>query len=135
MYRPLENITVLVVDDDEDTRELLHCVLEDSGATVQLAPSVDIAVDTFKRSPAHAVISDIRLRNSDGYALIQAIRQHNADFHGFTAAIAVTGFASPDDRERALSAGFHAYVAKPFEPSELVRTLANLLGRPADQVA
>src|SRR5688572_17944428 len=110
--KALENITVLVVDDDEDTRELLRFVLEDAGASVLTAPSVDTAVETFGRSPAHAVISDIRLKNSDGYALIQAIRQHNSDFHGFTAAIAVTGFASPEDKERAIAAGFNAYLSK-----------------------
>ena len=133
--RALENITVLVVDDDEDTRELLRFVLEDAGAVVHTAPSVDDAVHIFGKSPAHAVISDIRLRNSDGYELIQAIRRHNTDFHGFTAAIAVTGFASPEDRERAMSAGFNAYIPKPFDPADVIRTIAKALDRPLDHVA
>src|SRR4051794_7158212 len=63
----LENTQVMVVDDNADTCDLLRVVLEQAGATVVVAQSVDSAVDAFRKNPSHAVIADIRLGNADGY--------------------------------------------------------------------
>src|SRR5215831_14874082 len=74
----LENKTILVVDDNEDIRNLLKAILEQAGASVTAARSVREAIDVFRNSPPHAVVLDIRLGASDGYALIEEIRKINA---------------------------------------------------------
>jgi CheY-like chemotaxis protein len=131
----LKDRTVLVVEDDEDTRELLRFVLQESGANVLAVGSVDAALGKYRQSPPHAVIADIRLGRSDGYALIKAIRDTDAEYRGFTPVIAVTGFASPDDEERAMASGFNAYITKPFDPAEVVTTLGKLLNSSGDLAA
>jgi CheY-like chemotaxis protein len=131
----LSNKKILVVDDDGDTRELLRFTLEQYGADVVLAQSVDAALKNYREAPPHAVVADIRLGISDGYALIQMIRENDIEYRGFTPAIAVTGFASREDEERAMMAGFNAYLAKPFDPEELVTTIASLLSGSGHQAA
>jgi DNA-binding response OmpR family regulator len=131
----LKDRTILVVEDDADTRELLRFALEESGANVVAVASVDAAFGTYRQAPPHAVIADIRLGRSDGYALIKAIRETDLEYRGFTPVIAVTGFASPDDEDRAMEAGFSAYITKPFDPAHVVATLAGLLSRSNDLAA
>ena len=131
----LENKTILVVDDNEDIRYLLKAILEQAGAVVSTAKSVHEAIDVFRNSPPHAVVVDIRLGTSDGYALIEEIRKINAEYRGSTPAIAVTGYASPEDEERAMSAGFTAYFSKPFEPDDIVRTISTVLAGPLNHAA
>jgi CheY-like chemotaxis protein len=135
MSSGLKNTAILVVDDNADTCDLLRVALEASGALVVVAQTVEAALEAFRRSPPHAVVADIRLRTSDGYALIDAIRKCNVEYKGFTPVIAVTGFASPEDKERALSAGFSAYLTKPFDPAEVVRAVSYALAGSVDPAA
>src|SRR5262245_42082702 len=123
MSGSLENSTILVVDDDADTCELLRFALEDAGASVLTVHSIDAALDTFRHCPPHAVVADIRLADSDGYALIQAIRAINTEYKGFTPVIAITGYASPEDERRAKSASFSAYFSKPFDLAKFVAAI------------
>jgi CheY-like chemotaxis protein len=123
----LENKTIMVVDDDPDTREILRLALEEAGAKVVVAHSVDAAFKTYRESPPHAVIADIRLGMSDGYALIKAIRETDAEYRGITPVIAVTGFASPEDEARAMAAGFNAYITKPFDSANVITAITKLL--------
>ena len=127
MEQVLTNTLVMVVDDSTDICDLLRAALEHAGASVNVAQTVETAIDTFRKHIPHAVIVDIRLGSSDGYALIKAIREHNVLYRGFTPAIAVTGFASPEDEERALAAGFNRYIAKPFDPFDVVAAIAAML--------
>jgi CheY-like chemotaxis protein len=129
----LTNNTVLIVDDDRDTRDLLRVVLEKSGASVVTAESVDAALEAFRRSPAHAIVADIRLGMSDGYALLQSIRELNLEYKGFTPVIAITGFAFPEDKERAKAAGFNAYLTKPFDPADVVSAISDALSSRVDR--
>jgi CheY-like chemotaxis protein len=131
----LKDKTILIVEDDGDTRDLLRVVLEAAGANVVAAESVETALETYRRAPPHAVVADIRLRSSDGYALIKAIRETDLEYRGFTVAVALTGFASPEDQTRALAAGFNAYIAKPFDPADVVQTLGDLLLGSRDSAA
>ncbi len=131
----LKNTRILIVDDNTDTCELLRVVLEQSGASVAVAQSVEGAVQVFRRNPPHAVITDIRLGSSDGYALLEAIRKCNTEYKGFTPVVALTGYASPEDEERAKLAGFHSYLYKPFDPEVVVDALSKALGGPADAAA
>src|ERR1051326_4542601 len=123
----LSNNSILVVDDDNDNCEMLRSVLELSGASVVTANSVDAALEAFNHCPPHAVVTDMRLGNSDAYALIEKIREFNAKYKGYTPVIAVTGFSSPDDEKRAKAAGFKAYFTKPFNPTEVVKAINKAL--------
>jgi CheY-like chemotaxis protein len=135
MSAALKNKTILVVDDDADTRAVLRSALEQASATVVEAHSVDAAFATYREYPPHAVITDIRLGRSDGYALIKAIRDTDKEYRGFTPVIAVTGFASPDDEARAMESGFNAFIAKPFDPFLVVAAIVELMNRPNDIAA
>jgi CheY-like chemotaxis protein len=135
MSSELKNSTILVIDDDEDTCELLRMILEARGANVAVANSVDVALGLCRRTPPHVVVADIRLGPSDGFALIEALRECNREYRGFTPAIALTGFVTPGDEERAMSAGFNAYIHKPFDPEDLVSTIASFLRNPRDLAA
>jgi CheY-like chemotaxis protein len=132
MNTSLKNIRVLVVEDDPDISDLLYTLLQERGAEVVLAQSVDAAIKAHREAPAHILISDIRLGTSDGYALIEAIRANNKEYRGFTPAIALTAFVSPGDRERAIAAGFNSYIPKPFDPATLTETVYSLIEMPAD---
>lgn len=131
----LTNITVLVVDDDEDARDLLRAVLEEVGANVVTAHSAEAALALYRVMPPNIIISDMRLGSSDGYAFIAAIREYNREYRGFTPAIALTGFAYPGDEDRAIAAGFDAYIHKPFNPENLVLTITALLQKQRQDAA
>jgi CheY-like chemotaxis protein len=122
--RPLQNlygVRVLVVDDEEDARDLVATVLRAQGAEVTTASSAKQAVDLLAKSSPTVLISDIGMPETDGYELIRRVRTLTP-----IPAIALTAYAREEDRRRALEAGFQAYVAKPVEPAELVRVVATL---------
>ena len=131
----LANTTVLLVDDNLDSCDLLRFVFEESGALVVTAQSVNAAIEAFRRSPAHAVVADIRIGAADGYDLLKAIRETNVEYKGFTPVIAMTGFASPEDKDRAMAAGFNGYFAKPFNPADVVGAVEKLLSVPLHEAA
>jgi DNA-binding response OmpR family regulator len=135
MTEPLKDKTVLAVADDANMRDLLRRVLEEAGADVVTADSVESAFETYRQSPPHAVVTDIRLGTSDGYALIQAIRETDVEYRGSTVVLALTGSASPEEKKRALAAGFNAYIVKPFDPAEVVERLRELLSHPRESAA
>ncbi|MRG91186.1 ATP-binding protein [Polyangium spumosum] len=122
--RNLHGAAVLVVDDEPDSRELLKRVLEEYEAVVCTAASAAEALDVADARSVDLVVSDIGMPGMDGYALLRELRAR--DGKKDIVAVAVTAFARPEDRERALAAGYRAHLAKPFEPSELVSLLAGL---------
>lgn len=131
----LTNKIILIVDDDADTLDLMRLILEEAGATVITAESVEAALRTYRNLPPHGVVTDIQMGSSDGYALITAIRKNDEEYRGVTTVVAVTGFGSPEDKKRALDAGFDAYITKPFEVGEIVHTLGKLLQPAVDSAA
>jgi CheY-like chemotaxis protein len=131
----LGGVDVLLVDDEADTLLLFKTTLEAHGARVRPAATAAEALGLAAEWRPRLLVSDIGLPGIDGYALLHAIRSKTA--HRSLVAVAVTAFARPDDRARALAAGFQAHVSKPVDPSELVRTLAAVLdaSREADGAA
>lgn len=125
--RLLEGLHVLVVDDEEDAVELLGAVLREAGATVEAAHSGLRALAAIDLRLPDAVVSDLEMPELDGYGLIREVlaRESTAKLP----VIALTAHALPQDRARALTAGFTAHVAKPVEPTELVLVLATSVGR------
>jgi PAS domain S-box-containing protein len=121
----LEGLTVLVVDDELDARELVTAVLVKCGARVRTAGSVDDAVGRLREQRPDVLISDIGLPSEDGFSLIRRVREIAPD----VPAAALTAYASPEDQRRVLSAGFNAHVTKPVEPADLALLVASLAGR------
>jgi CheY-like chemotaxis protein len=126
----LRGVRVLVVDDEADARELLTAVLEHHGAEVVSAGCVEEAMPLLQSAKPNALVSDIGMPGADGYDLIRRIRALPAEQGGATPATALTGFARPEDGQRALDAGFTAHMAKPVDPAALVETVHRLVSPP-----
>ena len=126
---PLAGMRVLVVDDEEDARDLLAAVLGRCGAEVLTAASAGEALVAFGEQKPDVLVSDIGMPGEDGYELIRKVRTLSAERGGCTPALALTAYAREEDRERALSSGYQAHAAKPVEPTELAAAVANLAGR------
>lgn len=126
--KDLEGVRVLLVDDEHDAIELLRRVLRDCGAIVDAVRSVEDAVDAIPRFRPHVLVSDIGMPDQDGYELIRRVRSAGWTPAELPAA-ALTAFVRPEDRRRALLAGFQTHLAKPVEPAELVAAVASLAGR------
>ncbi|HLH31892.1 MAG TPA: ATP-binding protein, partial [Terriglobia bacterium] len=121
----LDGLRVLAVDDDAESLAMLQYILNDYGATVIAATSSAAAIELFKTQQPDVLVSDIGMPGTDGYELLRSvigIRQSNPPL----VAIAITGYASQKDRERAFEVGFQAHLAKPFEPIELIRSIKEL---------
>jgi signal transduction histidine kinase len=127
----LAGVRLLVVDDEPGARDLIANVLQGYGAEVCLADSGQAALTKLFEQRPHVLVADLGMPGMDGYALIEQVRALDPDFGGQTPAIAVTGYASPLDRLRALQAGYQNHVAKPVEPQELAIVIASLTGRSA----
>jgi PAS domain S-box-containing protein len=121
----LDGLTVMVVEDDTDTRELVNRLLTESGARVQAVGTAADALERFLAERPDILVSDIGLPGEDGYSLIERIRGLQPTQGAGVPAIALTAFARSEDRTRALQAGFQAHVVKPVEPAELVATVAS----------
>jgi signal transduction histidine kinase/ActR/RegA family two-component response regulator len=127
----LSGLRVLAVDDDVDTLEVLRLVLQDKGAGVLVASSVSEALDALRDAPVDVLISDLGMPGADGYDLIRQVRTMERETRGQPMpAVALTAYASDEDRTRALAAGFQTYVAKPVDPMQLVEVTARAAGRP-----
>jgi CheY-like chemotaxis protein len=123
----LHGVRVLVVDDEADTLELSRQVLGDRHAQVLTAPSVEAALETLTTFNPDVLVSDLSMPGRDGYELIKAVRMTTGPDE--LPAAALTAFARPEDAVRAHDAGFQMHLAKPVEPDELVRIVAQLAGR------
>jgi signal transduction histidine kinase len=124
----LEGLTLLVVDDDPDARELLTVVLEQYGARVIAVGSAIEALEAVSREHPDVLLSDIAMDGQDGYSLIRNLRSLQPE-EGHVPAIALTAYAGLDNRLQALEAGFESHLAKPIEPVELVRVVASVSRR------
>jgi signal transduction histidine kinase len=132
----LDEVRVLVVDDEADAREVLRGTLSLFGAQVRAVDGIEPALETLRVWQPHVLVSDLGLAGEDGYSLIRRVRALDPERGGRTPAVALTALARPEDRLRALAAGFQIHVAKPVEPQELALVIASLIGRlPAGPVA
>jgi PAS domain S-box-containing protein len=129
-YLPsLEGVRVLVVDDEQDTRELLRAMLEKCGSEVTTASSAPEALDVIERVRPDVLVSDLGMPGEDGYSLIAKVRALPAERGGRTPAAALTAYARVEDRLHVLRSGFQLHLPKPVEPMELATVVANLAGR------
>jgi signal transduction histidine kinase/ActR/RegA family two-component response regulator len=130
----LNGLRVLVVDDEPDAREVTTAVLEERNADVTAVDSSAAALEAIDHAPPDVIVCDIGLPDEDGYVFIRQLRARPAARGGRVPAAALTAYARPEDRARALLAGFQAHVPKPVEPSELVAVVASLAGWARDTV-
>jgi signal transduction histidine kinase/DNA-binding response OmpR family regulator len=121
----LNGIKVLVVDDEPDSRELLTMILTRCGSDVRCSDSAAGAMLEFSQWNPDLLVSDIGMPNEDGYSLIRKVR--NLDSR--VPAVALTAYATDEDRSQALSAGFQMHVAKPIEPESFLTSIASVLGQ------
>jgi CheY-like chemotaxis protein len=123
----LDGRTVLVVDDNEDSRHVLRMMLEAHGARVLTVASVDEARESLAGSLPDVLITDLAMPGEDGFGLLEYCRHHADPRVQSLPIMALTAYGSQQAQDRMLAAGFDAYLAKPVEPSEvgeIVRALA-----------
>jgi CheY-like chemotaxis protein len=116
----LQGLTVLIVEDHDDSREMLREHLTCCGALCAEAASGNEAFRTFVEQHPAILLSDMRMPDGDGFELIHRIRELPPDEGGLVPAIAISGEANA---EQAMMAGYHVLVPKPFDPDEMVCVL------------
>jgi PAS domain S-box-containing protein len=120
----LTGLQVLVVDDEDDARELIRRILSDCNADVLTAATATEALLLLQHERPDLMVSDLGMPEVDGYGLLDRIRALGPARGGDLPAIALTAFARSEDRIKALSSGFLAHIAKPVEPNELIAKVA-----------
>ena len=125
----LDGLTILYLEDDRDTREMMTLGLEKHGATVVGTYSAQIALLLFEKHGPDVVVADLELADPelDGWLFMRAVRELPSEQHKRTPAIAVTVHNEPADRLKSLSAGYTLHVAKPLAPDQLATRIALLV--------
>jgi len=121
----LDGLSVLVVDDDDGSREMVAAYLESRNAIVLTAASAAQAMDVVQREQVDVLLADIAMPEEDGYSLIRRLRALDARGASIPAA-ALTAFAREEDRKQSLSAGFQMHLTKPIDRRSLVNAVASL---------
>jgi CheY-like chemotaxis protein len=130
MHPVLNAISVLLVEDQRDTRDAVQALLEKHGARVLPADSAATAMTAWRSARPDLIISDIAMRGEDGYALIRQIRaDEQARGLAPVPALAMTALAGDTDRRRTGEAGFTEYLTKPVDPTQLLKIVAQLVER------
>ena len=121
-------VRVLIVEDDPETRDILAAILERAGFSYRVATRVSEALSVLDDWQPDVIVSDIGMPDMDGYEFARQLRARPPAQGGNIPALAVSAFARSEDRELALRSGYQGHIAKPVEPAELVKTIAELTG-------
>lgn len=124
-----DGLWLLVVDDNDDSLNLVLFTFQEYQVYVKTASSVDEAVEVMEKWQPDVLISDISMPSKNGYSLISYIRSKEAKKGGYLPAIALTGYLYPEYCNKALEAGFDKVICKPFDPDELIASVAKLAQR------
>jgi two-component system CheB/CheR fusion protein len=127
----LQGLEVLVIDDSQDTAEMVQHLLEIGGATVCAVTSGSEALRIARERPFDVVLSDISMPEMDGFEFLSELRKLPGKQN--VPAIALTGFGRPEDVQRACEEGFCAHLTKPFDLQTLARLLQNVPRQKAAQ--
>jgi PAS domain S-box-containing protein len=119
----LSGVSVLLVEDDDDTRRMLATALQNFGASVTAVGSANAAIDALRRAAPNVVVSDIAMPGEDGFALMMKIRSGAVERVRNVPAVALTAYARAEDRERILASGFAFHLTKPVDPVTMVRVI------------
>jgi len=136
----LKGLQILIVDDENDARELMVAMLQEYGAVVRAVASSDAALTILADDALvpDVLVSDVGMPGMDGFALVRQIRRLPSDRARKLPAIAVTAYANPEDRVRALIAGYQNHIPKPVDANVLAIAIARLVSGsqpPADRPA
>src|SRR5262249_59395169 len=125
----LHGVSILIVDDETDARELLVAMLENFGATVRAIGSACEAIELLVSAEwqPDVLVSDMGMADTDGFALIRSIRALDSPKTRILPAIAVTAYANPEDRVRALVAGYQNHIPKPVDANALAAAIVRLV--------
>lgn len=121
---PLAGAKVLIVEDTDDSREMLAEFMRMFGIDVREARSGNEAITKFREEPVSLVVSDIMMPEGDGLSLVKAMRELPPENGGLTPAIAVSAGSDPDE---AILAGFNVFLQKPVDPVRLLEVMRNFL--------
>lgn len=124
----LHEISVLLVEDDEDARMLLTQTLEYYGARVMPVASASDAVQMLEQHRADVLLSDLRMPGEDGFTLIRHVRSLRDSAVALIPAAAITVSHLTEDRHHAIAAGYQLHLQKPVDPDELVSAILTLAG-------
>jgi signal transduction histidine kinase/ActR/RegA family two-component response regulator len=116
---------LMIIEDDEDTLEMLRATLEMHGFRVTACESAEETLRVAPENSVDLIVSDIGMPNMDGFEMLRQLRE--LDHYKTVPAIALTGYATPKDEKAALIAGFDAHVSKPVDPAELLRLIKSLI--------
>jgi CheY-like chemotaxis protein/two-component sensor histidine kinase len=122
----LAGLTILVVDDERDSLDIVQYVLADMAATIVTASTAYEALQMVDSLAPDLMVSDIGMPGMDGMELIRRVRASHNPQVASVRALALTAFSRKEDRLRSLEAGFDEYLSKPVAPSELVRAVLTL---------
>ena len=125
----LDGLRVLLVDDEEEARQIISTVITRTGAEVRSCESAHEALAKLSEWKPDVILSDIAMPEEDGYSFIRKVRSLPRDKGGETPAAALTAYARDIDRRQALAAGYQMHIAKPIGASQLVTMIARLAGR------
>ena len=125
-YARLDGVRILVVDDEPDSNEAVSALLVTRGADVRVAASAAQAIEVLREWLPEVIVTDIGMPGEDGYALLAKIRSGDGKA-ARVPAIALTAYATRDDRLRTLAAGFQLHMSKPIDAAELVASVANVV--------
>lgn len=128
----LDGIKILLVEDDQDSREVLQLFFEQNGAIVNSAESVSKAINllrTNERGLPNVIVSDLAMPDEDGYSLIKQLRSFPKDKGSRIPALALSAFASNENKQKAFNAGFQKYHTKPFEPDGIIEDIRELVNK------
>jgi CheY-like chemotaxis protein len=123
----LTGVHVLIVEDDEDSRQLLTTFLEYCGALVTTCHSTESALEDLGEYRPHVVVSDLSLPGADGLQFIRALRERSPEAGGDVPAIAVSAYDKDFTASEARVAGYTGYLVKPVNLEELVTLVRDLL--------
>jgi len=126
----LSDHSILVVDDDEATRDLMVTLLSQCGAKVRAVGNAPQALQEFDVDIPGLVLADIGMPGEDGLSMIKRIRRRPPARGGLVRAVAISAYARPEDRQAALAAGYDDYLAKPAMPADVIRAVDRWLARP-----
>ena len=119
-------VRVLVVDDDPDARDMVRRLLEEQRSVVVTAASSQEALDRLGEQRFDVLLSDIGMPGEDGLSLVRRVRALGRAAGGDLPAVALTAYARPEDRDKAMRAGFQVHIAKPIDPLELFAIVSRL---------
>jgi len=125
--KPLEGVSIVLAEDDEDSREALRLALEARGASLRCVNDGAAALAAVRERPPDVVISDIAMPGDDGHAFLRKLRALPASRGGRTPAVALTAYGGRDVRLRSVHAGFHSHLTKPVDAEKLVDILVGLV--------